>query len=154
MIRTLCTVALIATLALVGCKKKADPEPAPVAAEQAPAAPEVEFAFGPAVFSGERADGKTGTVKVDFDITNNSDSGLIVSTVMASLHGDAGKICAGKTSEGGKASKGNAVEGAVELSCAWSDLPDDEVKVKYTVMYSLGGADMEEKNNTMVNLKK
>jgi hypothetical protein len=131
-------LALTASLSVVGCKKNAEPEAAPVA--QAPA-PAVTWSWGPATFDGSRAEGNDGTLILPFKATNNGDVGLILDVVQVTIIDAAGeKVCAGKTDVNDKAAKGDSVESKVEIVCAYTKLPDGaELSARLNVNYQLDG---------------
>lgn len=148
--RVLRTLALAAPLVLgaVACKKNKAPEPAPAAKEM----PDVAWKFGPASFSGSRAEGNEGTLKVPVSATNNSDTGFVLKTVRVGVMGaSGGEACTGKKSMTDKAPAGAGVSALIELPCAFTKLPaEGKLSTKITVMYTLGGVDKEEMVEKMV----
>ena len=153
--RTALFVALLAPLALFGCKKK-EPEPAPVAAAPAPApAPSpLKWAFGPATFDGSRTTG-TGNLYVPFTVTNGSDRGLQLTLVgLTVLNGD-DKACTGKLQVTDKAPPGGEISGKLAFACDYTLLPsDDTFQGKVTTTYTLGDEQKDEKFSTSFTFKR
>lgn len=137
-------LALTASLSVVACKK-AEPEATPTATAPAPA-PAVSWSWGPATFDGSRAEGNDGKLMVPFGATNNSDVGFVLDVVSVTILDAAGeKVCTGKVSVDDKATKGNTIEGKVEVDCSYQKLPEGaDLPGKATVMYKLNGEEKQD----------
>lgn len=157
--RTLFALIALAPLALVGCKKK-EPEPAPVAAEPAPPPPapvaaDTSWTFGVAAYAGDRTGGAMGVVTVPFTITNDTQKGLVLTSVrLTAVDGDT-KLCTSKSPVEGKAAPGMGIEAKVELTCEFDALPTaGKLPLKYFVTYQLGGEEREDKGEGTATFKR
>jgi hypothetical protein len=152
--RSLLWMAVIATpLLITGCKKKAEPAPAPV--EEAPP-PAVNWSWGTANFNGSRDADTEGTLTVRFDATNQSDTGLVVNTVAVHILDASGeKICGAKASNIGKAPQGVAVSGSVDIGCDFTKLPESgPLSAKITAMYTVGEEEMKDQTTVDLTFKR
>lgn len=148
-VRTL-ALTLPLVFAATACKKSAPPETAPAAKEE-PAAPPMSWKWGPASFSGSRAEGNTGTLKVPVKVTNNTDTGLVLKAVRLGVMGGGSEACSAKVGSPGKAASGATLEFMLEIAdCSYGSFPEEgKLMGKATVVYTLGGDD----NEDMVDVK-
>lgn len=131
----------------VACKKQAAPEPAPAAAP-----PAIEWMFGPASFSGSRADDAKGTLKVPVAIMNNTDNGLIMKALRLGVNGaDGTEACNAKADMSNKAPGNSKIEASIDVPCSYQALPaEGPLMGKATVVYSLAGQDVEKTVDTKI----
>ncbi len=147
--RTLCAIALLVPLALAGCKKD---KPVESTATETPAAPAVAWKFGPASYTGGRLDGDTGKLKVPVKVTNNTDTGLVMSAVRIGIMGADGKeACSKKEGFTAKDAGGGSLMVELVLDCAYKALPaEGKLTAKVTAMYTLGGDAKEDMSDQMI----
>lgn len=131
---------IVAPLAVVGCKKKAEPEAAPVAAAPAPI-PDVEWKWGPATFAGEKGGETAGKLTIPGVAKNNTDKALVITSYDIGVKGEEGRVCVSRSADEAKSSDGQ-LDFVVKADCLFSKLPaGTELKLNGTLTYTLGGAE-------------
>lgn len=153
--RTVMALALLVPLSLVGCKKKAEPEAAPVAEAPAPA-PDVAWAFGPATYKGGRLDGDTGTLTIPVTATNNTDRGLKLDALRIAIKGaDGAETCSAKESFTEKDAGGGTLSVSLDLACMYTALPaEGKLSAMVTAMYTLAGEAHDDKSDQMIKFQR
>lgn len=151
--RTALFIALVAPLALIGCKKKT-PEPAPVAAETAPAPLPITWSFGPATFDGDRTGG-TGELSIQYSAKNGSDTGLLLTEIGFAVFKGEEKVCVGKSDVSEKAPSGGELSGKVTFACDYTMLPaSGDLETKAHVVYTVGTEARDERVPATVAFKR
>jgi hypothetical protein len=150
--RSLRYAALAAPLVFaIACKKQTAPEPAPPAAP-----PMVEWSFGPATFSGSRAEGNTGTLTVPVTIQNNTEGGLVMQSLRLEVMGADGKgACAKKVDMTDKTGGNSSLKASIELDCPFTAFPEEgRLMGKGTALYKLGGDDKQENFDAKIKFQR
>ena len=141
------TVAMIAPIAITGCKKKTEVEPAPAAAPVEP----VTYSWGTIEYAGSHAEGQVGTLKIPLSIVNNTERGLIVSAVDVGVTTDSGRICRAASDQMHKAMPGTSIDLNLESDCAFTKLPmGNQLPIKGSISLSIGGVDEKKDIDTKV----
>lgn len=139
------TLVLASTLAVGGCKKKAEPEaPADAPMAEAPAAAKAvmapEVSWLGATYEGGHMSDSVGTITFKASVTNgNAEQAVTISMVSVGAKGETGRVCIAKHEEGVTVRPSSTAEIEITGDCMYSKLPDQgDITLMGTMKLDLG----------------